>query len=101
MPDVIIILAHSCAIVGCGSVLALDGNMKNRRDLCYAKDAGFIEFDGIPGSIKTGCFATPAFKSRYCPAHMNHACNLLHSEELDEDLESPTGPTLRSKHPKQ
>ena len=24
----------------------LVGNMKNRRDVCYAKDAGYIEFNG-------------------------------------------------------
>ena len=29
--------------------------MKNRRDVCYAKDAGFIGFEGLAGSIKTGC----------------------------------------------
>lgn len=27
-----------------GSVLVLDGNMKNRRDVCSAKDARFIQF---------------------------------------------------------
>lgn len=98
--NVIIMLAHNCAIPGCGSVLVMDGNMKNRWDVCYAKDAGFIEFDGLFGSIKTGCAATPGFKSRYCSAHENQACNLLHSEEVDEDLEATTGPTLRSEQPK-
>lgn len=70
--------------------------MKNRRDVCYAKDAGFIEFNGLSGSIKTGCAATPAFKSRYCSVHENQACHLLYSEEVDEDMDTPTGPTLRS-----
>lgn len=74
--------------------------MKNRRDVCYAKDAGFIEFDGLPGYIKTGCAATPAFKSRYCSAHDNQACNLLYSEEVDEEMETPTGPALRSRSSK-
>ena len=27
----------------------IDGNMKNRRDVCKAKDAGCIEFFGLPG----------------------------------------------------
>ena len=27
----------------------VDGNMKNRRDVCRAKDAGYIEFLGLPG----------------------------------------------------
>ena len=93
---IIIYLSHSCTFPGCRSVLVMDGNMKNRRDTCSAKDAGFIQFAGLSGSIKTGCTATPAFKSRYCSEHMNQACTLLHSEEADEDL----GPTLRSRHPK-
>jgi hypothetical protein len=33
--------------------MVLDGNMKNHRDVCMAKDAGFIEFDGLPGSLCT------------------------------------------------
>lgn len=71
--------------------------MKNRRDVCYAKDAGFIQFDGLDGSIKTGCTATPTFKSRYCTRHMNQACTkLLTSEEPDEELGAETGPMLRS-----
>ena len=95
-------VAHHCSFPGCGSVLVIDGNMKNRRDVCYAKDAGFIQFDGLSGSIKTGCAASPAFKSRYCSQHANHACTLLHSEEPDEDLGIQTGPMLRShqKHKK-
>ena len=26
--------------------------MKNRQDVCYAKDAGFIQFDGLSGLIR-------------------------------------------------
>ena len=66
--------------------------MKNQRDVCYAKDAGFMKFDGLLGSIKTGCPATPAFKCRY----RNQACELLSSEVADEELDVSTGPTLRS-----
>ncbi len=29
---------------------------------------------GLPGSIRTGCPRTPAFKCRYCTEHMNQAC---------------------------
>ena len=46
---------HSCKFPGYGTVLILDGNMKNRRDICFAKSAGYIEFDGLSGSITTGC----------------------------------------------
>lgn len=79
-------------------MLVLDGNMKNYRDVCHAKDAGFIEFEGLEGSIKTGCSASPDFKSRYCVHHKHQACDLLSSEqvEADEDLSVVSGPTLRS-----
>ena len=80
--------------------MVLDGNMKNKRDVCYAKDAGFIEFDGLSGSIKTGCPATPGFKSRYCTRHNNHACTLLSSKDVDEELDISTGPALRSQQSK-
>lgn len=78
----------------------MDGNMKNRRDVCYAKDAGYIQFKGLTGCIKTGCAATPDFKSRYCSKHVNQACTLLHTEEVDEEMDVQTGPTLRSHHPR-
>lgn len=43
--------------------------MKNRRDVCGAKDAGWIQYPGLPGCIKTGCMASPAFKSPFCAEH--------------------------------
>ena len=76
--------------------------MKNRRDVCYAKDAGFIQFDGLPGLIKTGCTSTPAFKSHYCSHHINQVCELKGSEFIDDDeMDKPTGPVLRSHSSKQ
>ena len=74
--------------------------MKNRRDVCYAKDAGFVEFDGLSGSIKTGCQATPAYKSRYCDHHKQFACDTQQvtgtEEEDSRDLDAPIGPIVRS-----
>ena len=64
-----IIPAHHCGKVGCGSVLVLDGNMKNRRDVCAADHAGFVEYDGLPGNVKTGCMNTPEQQSKFCPNH--------------------------------
>jgi len=29
-------------------MVIVDGNMKNHRDVCKAKDAGYMEFDGLP-----------------------------------------------------
>ena len=72
--------AHTCTLF-----LVLDGNMKHRRDVCYAKDAGIIQFDGLLGSIKTGCpAATPAFKCRYCIQHKIQACELVNFEDYQE-----------------
>ena len=72
----ILCLDHKCNYPGCINVLVLDGNMKNRRDICYAKDAGFVQFPGLPGQIKTGCMASPAFKSRYCIWHSPRSASI-------------------------
>ena len=94
-------LAHACSFPGCGSVLVLDGNMKNHRDVCYAKDAGFIQFNGLPGLIKTGCPGSPDFKSQYCAQHKPLACDLLNSGEVDDELGITPGPALRSQEKRQ
>ena len=56
-------------------MLVLDGNMKNNREVCFAVDAGYAEFSGLPGRIRTGCPNTPGFKSRYCSLHAPFAAN--------------------------
>lgn len=43
--------------------------MKNRRDICGAKDAGWIQYPGLTGCIKTGCMSSPSFKSPFCEEH--------------------------------
>jgi hypothetical protein len=43
--------------------------MKNRRDVCAASEAGFVEYEGLPGMIKTGCQLSPANSSKYCYEH--------------------------------
>ena len=61
--------------------------MKNRRDVCMAKDAGYMEFQGLPGKVKTGCQASPSYKSRYCTSHTPQGCNpvkCIDDEELKE-----------------
>ena len=37
---------------GCGKILVLDGNMKNHRDVCAAREAGYAQFHGLPGEVK-------------------------------------------------
>ena len=48
--------------------------MKNHRDVCSATEAGFIIFQGLPGTIKTGCQLTPDKKSCYCSKHKPRIC---------------------------
>ena len=74
-------LDHQCEFPGCKTTVVLDGNMKNRRDICFAKDAGSISYPGLPGHIKTGCVASPAYKSRYCQNHQARSCEATNSEK--------------------
>lgn len=75
---------HNCSFPGCKNVLVLDGNMKNRRDICLAKDAGWIRYPGLPGQVVTGCMASPAFKSRFCQEHQVRSC-------VRESTDNPIG----------
>ena len=59
--------------------------MKNHRDVCYAKDAGFIEFDCLTGSIKTGCLATPDYKSRFRIDYKKQTAELRSYNDQDLD----------------
>lgn len=47
----------------------VDGNMKNHRAVCAATEAGYIEYAGLPGSIKSGCTNTPDQVNRFCSLH--------------------------------
>ena len=60
---------HECGTVGCGHALVVDGNMKNHQDVCFAKNAGYVEFKGLPGRVRSGCPNTPTHKLRYCSHH--------------------------------
>ena len=61
--------------------------MKNNREVCYAVDAGYAEFIGLPGKIKTGCPNTPAFKSRYCSLHIPY---VAHPQSHGSDTQAQT-----------
>ena len=76
-------IGHCCEYPGCKKVLVLDGNMKNRRDVCMARDAGYTAYEGIPGSVKTGCMNTPEPKSRYCKTHQVRVCGTKTTEDTD------------------
>ena len=74
---------HSCCTPGCKTVLVMDGNMKNHRDVCKATEAGYTKYDGLPGQVKTGCQKTPAFKSRYCHLHKPRVCIVSGLDDID------------------
>lgn len=61
---------HKCAAPGCREALVLDGNMKNHRAVCSATHAGYIEYQDLPGQVRSGCQNTPAFESSFCSVHM-------------------------------
>ena len=87
-------VGHECTFPGCASVIVIDGNLKNRRDICACTSAG-LTFDGLPGKIKTGCQLTPAWHSKYCHDHAPrmHSKMAYESEQYcpDEVIQFITG----------
>lgn len=81
---VITISAHHCSYPGCNSTLVLDGNMKNRRDVCAATEAGYVQYDDLPGAIKTGCQLSPLQTSKFCYYHAPRTCKELHCDPEKE-----------------
>ena len=81
---------HHCQKPGCGLALVIDGNMKNHRYVCCATYAGYAEFEGLNGKIRTGCPNTPAFKSSFCGVHAPTVAvcqSLLDDEIVPEDTQ--------------
>lgn len=50
----ILFIDHICESPGCKSMLVLDGNMKNARQVCMVKDVAELHFSAINGSIVVG-----------------------------------------------
>ena len=82
-------IAHHCSYPGCRTVLVIDGNMKNRRNVCAASKAGFIQYDGLPGSITTGCQLSPLSRSRYCYYHAARSLSTKPPANADSDKDKP------------
>ncbi len=76
---------HRCKKHGCGSVIVIDGNMKNHRDVCLATHAGFAQYEGLPGMVRTGCPNTPDYMSRFCSLHkpINPASSSVNAKAQD------------------
>lgn len=49
------IVGHRCSACGCGETIVIDGKMKSHRN---ATEAGYVEYLGLPGRVKTGCANT-------------------------------------------
>lgn len=45
---------HLCDTPGCGSVLVLDGNMKNCHQICACRDIGELKFAGLQRFVVVG-----------------------------------------------
>ena len=60
--------------------------MKNHRRVCYAVNAGYAEYEGLPGVIKTGCPNTSVYKSCFCNLHTPSA-----TETTSTSSEKPKG----------
>lgn len=63
--------------------------MKNHRDVCFATEAGFVEYDGLPGTVKTGCPNSPSYESRYCKLNkplVVKTCPITCDEHDDEQM---------------
>ena len=60
---------------------------ENHRRVCYAVNAGYAEYEGLPGVIKTGCPNTPVYKSHFCTLHTPSTA----TETTDTSLEKPKG----------
>ena len=68
-------------------MLVIDGNMKNHRSVCAANKAGYIQYDGLPGRVKTGCINTPEQKHRFCSLHKPRVLN-SHGQNRSTVIES-------------
>ena len=47
--------------------------MKNHRSVCAASEAGYLQYDGLPGRVKTGCTYTPEQRSQFYHLHKPRA----------------------------
>ena len=96
---VIVYAAHKCKFPGCNTVFVMDGNCKNRRDVCGATEAGYIEYPGLPQgcAIKSGCQLPPMHTSRYC---MHHTPRVSAMQSL-QDPESSSENSDASQPPRQ
>ncbi|XP_068684800.1 uncharacterized protein [Montipora foliosa] len=85
---------------GCKTNLVIDGNFDNNRECCMGKGCGFIQYDSLPGEVKTGCTQTPKLGKRFCVEHLLDHKGLDEIDpclkEVAKEFEGCLGPVLRS-----
>ncbi len=67
---------------------------KNCRSICAATETGYMEYTGLPGSVKTGCLETPEQKSRFCGLHKPR---LIQTDSTEPSAEEKVAETLLRK----
>ena len=93
---------HRCQKQGCGLALVLDSNTKNHRFVCCATHAGYAEFEGLQGRIRTGCPNTPALTSSSCSVHAPTVavhCDILGEDNKDTGEDSQKLASNSEEHP--
>ena len=48
--------------------------------MCAATKAGFVQYEGLPGAITTGCQLYPAFQSKFCIHHTPRVAHMSSSD---------------------
>ena len=49
-----LLIDHICETPGCKTMVVLDSNMKNARQVCMVKDVAELRFSAMDGSIVVG-----------------------------------------------
>ena len=60
--------------------------MKNHQDVCAAQDAGYVEYAGLPGEVKTDCMDTPEQRTQFCCQHKSHQAHSDSGSDNEEEL---------------
>ena len=75
--------------------IVIDGNMKNYRDVCFAVNAGYVEYNGLPGRVRTRCQNAPQYMSHCC---VHSPVAVPQNIQPDEDAPNPSTTATREDH---
>ncbi len=77
----------------------IDGNMKNNWEVCLATMAGYAEYKGLPGRVRTGCPNSPEYKSPFCCIHKPTVA--VRQDTPLEDTPSSSGAAIQNTTPEE